>query len=1052
MSIKLFTEIIQPFGVLGNDAKIDMKIDSKSYESVTQYVYSKLVEGKPIPNRIPNDSCGTVIREIYKNDVELFTDRLMDAMAVKYLNDQQAKDKIKKGYILNYNFTQSLLKLCDNKKSSFKPPFFDKLSDNTILLSSQDNELMCKNMSTRLNKIVHRIQRDEKETFYDSVHAELDKRAVNNMGFDMTQELMKNASAYDNRNIKTIYDIYKKKLKIREYDAPLTKDQRELIETLYTIDDIVIELKKKYSKEIYKSDIDKFKDHLFTTALTYILQTDYTHLQPADYNKAILENVNKQKHRAATLRDRLYDMFINNQIPPDIKNKLTMRLPVEVYDDALSLSPIPEEPEAGFVFTADAVVPMNDILMPHLPYKTTIRNKTYNSPVAYAYSCMFQQLTKMSEEDANAKVNATTLDVLAQEYHKARHERFTENVIEFNRVATFHKFRHDPSLQTLLLQTGGDSITYDNPLDFILGGPTNISGKLLESIRSSVIAARTNNPTYQLPKKFRNLSSNAVVRTWFRSKLFEYSNTLRLFKTPTKELLLSIHDLEEMKNVDDRSVTFVNEEMAKFEISQRDQPIVRQCLLRELHYFNSKNGISTMVESYNITKPTDTEDSRARLMVSSIYAAIPEGQLNCDKKHFTDTLLGIPISGSISGSLTEQWWRVHKFANMFTRKPILPMFADAPVVSYNGWSDDMGDTVLHYQAPDVYWTTRMIAFDLESLTFPQTIKVDPSKIEFISRYVSHQDYMFVIFDYLPPSQSSQYPKDRLQNGFEQFIKQINLPFEMFISIDVDKYAKPLPYMWHHLYTTLYNVNIKITNATYIGAKAGRNASESAADYLFAKNSKIHFKTPEEFFNNANKDVNVGSNIPPYPTTHQPTHQTTSPTTSQTMEERPLYDPPNTKVDPAYKEIIILVGYNGSGKTTFAYRYLNSYMRISSVDQKESIKTFFNDDPNRSIVIDDTDNVSSEHRKQYEDVAKEIGVQCRYFCFILPYYHRLHNIKFRRLTNSDYAGDDDTPETDETFMNDLTSDETRDIVRVNFIPKFGKQEDKQMYNMFLLDRK
>lgn len=125
--------------------------------------------------------------------------------------------------------------------------------------------------------------------------------------------------------------------------------------------------------------------------------------------------------------------------------------------------------------------------------------------------------------------------------------------------------------------------------------------------------------------------------------------------------------------------------------------------------------------------------------------------------------------------------------------------------------------------------------------------------------------------------------------------------------------------------TLFNATFpkfKPDLAFYVGDAAGRPGDWSDKDMVFAKNIKVKFITPEEIFLLA-----------------------------------PLQQEPTNKLKPAnHKEVIIMIGYPASGKSTIAQTVFSSYYTVSG-DVHKTAKAMLKDAEKHvttnSIVFDST---------------------------------------------------------------------------------------------------
>lgn len=175
--------------------------------------------------------------------------------------------------------------------------------------------------------------------------------------------------------------------------------------------------------------------------------------------------------------------------------------------------------------------------------------------------------------------------------------------------------------------------------------------------------------------------------------------------------------------------------------------------------------------------------------------------------------------------------------------------------------------------------------------------------------------------------------------------ELNLDILVVIGFGKTEFKKPN--------VELFNIVIKDFNKNtsfYCGDSAGRSGDWSDSDKIFAENIGINFKIPEDIF----------------------------PIEVNFVKETKKY----------YKniqEMIILVGYQSSGKTTFSEKYLvpYNYVRIDGDFLKtipKMLKVAENHiKDNKSVIIDRT-NPKKEDREKFITLAKKYNIPIRCFVF------------------------------------------------------------------------
>ncbi|XP_069681429.1 uncharacterized protein F21D5.5 isoform X3 [Periplaneta americana] len=246
------------------------------------------------------------------------------------------------------------------------------------------------------------------------------------------------------------------------------------------------------------------------------------------------------------------------------------------------------------------------------------------------------------------------------------------------------------------------------------------------------------------------------------------------------------------------------------------------------------------------------------------------------------------------------------------------------------------------------------------------------------------------------------------------------------------------------------IMVDMAASFFCGDAAGREANWapkkkkdfSTADRLLAINLGLSFFTPEEHFLQHRR---ASFKLPDF-----------NPSALRT--DVPLSEPSDACIISDRKEVILMVGCQGSGKSFFASTYLvpkgyqcvnrdklGSWQKCVSI-MESALSS------GRSVVVDNT-NPDKESRKRFIEVPKRLGVPCRCFVMKTSMEHSKHNNKFR-----EYTDDDHEPISDmiinmyKTKYVEPTMDEGFSaIVKINFIPKFSDPEMEKLYKSYLLEK-
>ncbi|NBP66995.1 MAG: HAD-IIIA family hydrolase [Bacteroidetes bacterium] len=241
--------------------------------------------------------------------------------------------------------------------------------------------------------------------------------------------------------------------------------------------------------------------------------------------------------------------------------------------------------------------------------------------------------------------------------------------------------------------------------------------------------------------------------------------------------------------------------------------------------------------------------------------------------------------------------------------------------------------------------SKVAAFDLDWTlikpksggTFPKNdedwIWLRPNVLDILKEYYD-KGYCIIIIT----NQSKESKMPQMQLVFEAF----TIPVMMIVLRNKEDYKPSLKYVKE----VIPIEKIKTKTSFFCGDALGRPNDWSDTDKLFAENLKIKTRTPEDVFP---FEKNVATNL-----FHNSKEQ----------------------------EIIIMVGYPGSGKSSFVetqFSHDNQYVILHGDELKTTAKiiklakTYIS--KGKSVVIDAT-NASKDKRKLYIDLAQEHNIQIR----------------------------------------------------------------------------
>jgi bifunctional polynucleotide phosphatase/kinase len=224
----------------------------------------------------------------------------------------------------------------------------------------------------------------------------------------------------------------------------------------------------------------------------------------------------------------------------------------------------------------------------------------------------------------------------------------------------------------------------------------------------------------------------------------------------------------------------------------------------------------------------------------------------------------------------------------------------------------------------------------------------------------------------------------------QIVKELNIEMKVFCSISKNKYRKPIPTFREEFFPE------KLSKKSFFcGDAVGRKGDFADTDYKFALNCDIKFYTPEHLFlgqENELPEINYCIDL------KENNKDNNKDNNKNNKEDNNLLN-----FESKNKEMIIMVGYQGSGKSYFSNQIKEKYgyvvinqdtLKTKSKCIKEAEKQINN---KKSIIIDST-NPSKEKRKEWIDLAKQNDYNVRVIHMQTSIEQSKHNNIYRSLTS------------------------------------------------------
>jgi len=308
-------------------------------------------------------------------------------------------------------------------------------------------------------------------------------------------------------------------------------------------------------------------------------------------------------------------------------------------------------------------------------------------------------------------------------------------------------------------------------------------------------------------------------------------------------------------------------------------------------------------------------------------------------------------------------------------------------------------------------TLKLASFDLDSTLINSDFKQKPydasaftlynDKVSSFVKKVHSEGYTIVIFTNQKGISMGKLSVDDFKGRISMISEKLGVPLRVYAALKNDFYRKPRLGMFDELLSDL-NIeadSIDKKSSFYCGDAAGRPKRKSYpkdfsdSDLKFATNADLRFFTPEYYFGgNLTETVNVPKFVPLY-------NKNASP-----------YD---FKPHPEGKrEMILMVGYPGSGKSYYArnyicddskkhpyYVYVNRDTLGTPAKCKKACKVAIADHVN--IVVDNT-NMSTTERLEYINIAKAASYDVRCIHMTTSMELSMHNNEYRHCITKGVA--------------------------------------------------
>lgn len=240
-----------------------------------------------------------------------------------------------------------------------------------------------------------------------------------------------------------------------------------------------------------------------------------------------------------------------------------------------------------------------------------------------------------------------------------------------------------------------------------------------------------------------------------------------------------------------------------------------------------------------------------------------------------------------------------------------------PKQEVDNWVSVENNKCLVFTSKNVLASEKIASYDMDGTlirtmsgnVFPKTIddwQLNLNEIPAKLKKLHDNGFKIVVFTNQAGVESKKTTVDDVKKKIKMIQQRIEVPMQFFVATGSTNYRKPRIGMWQ-LLEERFNDGIKVDRSSsfYCGDAAGRPENKilkkkkdhSCADRLFALNLELNFYTPEEHFQGTVKSSSWT----------RPEFNPTSISAST-----PLLEPQGTEIKLKEQELIILVGFPGSG--------------------------------------------------------------------------------------------------------------------------------------------
>lgn len=500
-----------PYNLLSDDKILRFTVDGTSYKCINHYIlrnfFKAQINADVIKKMYSNGDIEYIINKLVKEyDTDAFNRFVEKGTRTRYLNDKEFRENLKRLEGMRVNLFE--MHECDDKFSMYFENFECKKMSVIERYSNVFNELEV----NRKYKLLLLDLRSNQDNHFDETYGFVPKSEIYAVIRGLIFALKKNRDITD-KNYGELREMFS--------NTP-NSHYVPLLNELEKLDDLLVAVKIKYRDEIYKDDIEKFKDDLIDACLDDILETQHPHIARNQYRMAKMQQKMINREMFISLRERLFERYENGSLDKNILKRI-VHVPKFPSSNHITESTIEKERTRLDAFDKlfDDIVRVREspviekidfrhFLSPYYPRSVKIDGIEYASVAYYAFSQLFQRL--------NVNIaDLGDLDIvkIADIYLDTRDQKESERIQTLRREAIYAKFK-----------------TYSELKDLLILDLSNIKNhELYEELKPVSISNRI------APVSMRPYNKSVIAMDWFVSRVEAYRDVIRLFRFPDRQII-----------------------------------------------------------------------------------------------------------------------------------------------------------------------------------------------------------------------------------------------------------------------------------------------------------------------------------------------------------------------------------------------------------------------------------------------------------------------------------------------------------------------------------